>query len=324
MTRDFSIDALKAFTISLVVLGHFLQFTISNYDDNYLFRLIYSFHMPLFIFLSGYLSYRKEDIYGNYIRRRFLSLIVPYFSWMIVSLIIKSFETDNLSYSLILRDFLYPDNGLWFLWVLFWMHFVLFCCGYLSKSKQFILLVSFASLMLFLVFVLNPDNIIGIKTFTLLFPYFILGYIVNKFKERTFVYLKNSYFLLPLFLFLAYYWQRNDSVNFNGYYLTSKGIIFIYKNIVASIGILVFMGLAKQIKNFSKILIYIGTNSMAIYAINIYCLFALLPFYRVLEINFFYYIYAIVFSVLIIFICLMFGIAVKKNKILSLFLLGKQ
>ena len=50
------IDALKGFTILLVVLGHVLQV---RYDiDNLLYRYIHSFHMPLFMFLSGYVSYK--------------------------------------------------------------------------------------------------------------------------------------------------------------------------------------------------------------------------------------------------------------------------
>ncbi|ROT03695.1 hypothetical protein ED388_12660 [Muribaculaceae bacterium Isolate-007 (NCI)] len=46
------IDCLKGFAIFLVVLGHVVQ----NYNlmDSWIFRIIYSFHMPLFMFMSGY------------------------------------------------------------------------------------------------------------------------------------------------------------------------------------------------------------------------------------------------------------------------------
>ena len=54
------IDALKGFAILCVVLGHIATgnlrdpFTQTIYF--YLYNIIYSFHMPAFIFLSGYFS----------------------------------------------------------------------------------------------------------------------------------------------------------------------------------------------------------------------------------------------------------------------------
>lgn len=57
MTRDSKLDGLKFVLIVLVVLGHLsyeewrLEFT----------RFIYSFHMPLFVLLSGYLTTRESE-----------------------------------------------------------------------------------------------------------------------------------------------------------------------------------------------------------------------------------------------------------------------
>jgi fucose 4-O-acetylase-like acetyltransferase len=51
------IDFLKGFTILLVILGHCIEFNDTDYWNNIVFRYIYSFHMPLFMFLSGYVSY---------------------------------------------------------------------------------------------------------------------------------------------------------------------------------------------------------------------------------------------------------------------------
>lgn len=62
------LDNLKGVLIFLVVLGHCLQFTSQNPDSDLLFNFIYLFHMPLFMFLSGYacfkldLEYNKETI----------------------------------------------------------------------------------------------------------------------------------------------------------------------------------------------------------------------------------------------------------------------
>lgn len=54
-TRDFYFDNLKAILIFLVILGHFLLPIETGYLQ-ILKRWIYIFHMPLFIFVSGYFS----------------------------------------------------------------------------------------------------------------------------------------------------------------------------------------------------------------------------------------------------------------------------
>lgn len=47
------IDALRGFAILLVIVGHLIQFNYSSGIENPIFNIIYSFHMPLFFFISG-------------------------------------------------------------------------------------------------------------------------------------------------------------------------------------------------------------------------------------------------------------------------------
>ena len=48
------IDILRGFAIFLVVLGHVLEH--AGLKNGFLFHFIYSFHMPLFICISGFVS----------------------------------------------------------------------------------------------------------------------------------------------------------------------------------------------------------------------------------------------------------------------------
>lgn len=66
------IDFLRGIGIIFVVIGHL---SIPEPLHNY----IYSFHMPLFFFLGG-LVYKKRDILYD-IKKRFCSLMIPYFMW---------------------------------------------------------------------------------------------------------------------------------------------------------------------------------------------------------------------------------------------------
>lgn len=67
------IDALKGIGIMLVVLGHH---SLPAALDTYIF----SFHMPLFFFISGFLfdfgKYSKSG--ANFVKGKFRSLLLPY------------------------------------------------------------------------------------------------------------------------------------------------------------------------------------------------------------------------------------------------------
>lgn len=67
--RDYRFDNIKACLMLLVVFGHFLEIVPGH---QFLYLFIYTFHMPVFIFLSGYFARfdRKKLVFG---------LILPYF-----------------------------------------------------------------------------------------------------------------------------------------------------------------------------------------------------------------------------------------------------
>ena len=89
-TRIAWVDALKGFAILMVVLGHILQRFYS--DDTLAVRFIYSFHVPLFMFLSGYVSYK---IFAwNSLEKRFWQLIVPFFSAIVLDYLIISYRSS--------------------------------------------------------------------------------------------------------------------------------------------------------------------------------------------------------------------------------------
>lgn len=60
------IDILRGFAIFLVTLGHIIE--KSGYKESPLFTFIYSFHMPLFFCISGFICayvYDKRSFSGS-------------------------------------------------------------------------------------------------------------------------------------------------------------------------------------------------------------------------------------------------------------------
>ena len=123
----------KGIGILLVVLGHALKQTgVSNVPGNALISIIYSFHMPLFFVLSGFVSvkilqYSKMTEYINYIKSRAARLLIPYFVMGILYMPLKYFMNRfainpydfSQSWKLILGD--NPNTTMWFLYTLFWV-----------------------------------------------------------------------------------------------------------------------------------------------------------------------------------------------------------
>ena len=64
MSRMIWADRLKGCLIILVVLGHAIQVAYGRAcEDNHLWSMIYSFHMPAFVAVSGYLGFGCSGLF---------------------------------------------------------------------------------------------------------------------------------------------------------------------------------------------------------------------------------------------------------------------
>lgn len=114
--RLYNLDLLKGVLILLVVSGHILQGPV---HENIWRYLIYSFHMPLFIGLSGYLcnyDHLSESDFSDLIRKYLYRMILPWGIAMFVYSIILSHGLDwrHILESLS-ENFTNPYYHLWFI-----------------------------------------------------------------------------------------------------------------------------------------------------------------------------------------------------------------
>ena len=128
--RNESIDYLKGVLIFYVVYGHCLYWMGEGIEKPYtiIVKFIYSFHMPLFIFISGYFfsSIKNKDIIGNIIKK-FKRLIVPHFFFNIIMLIpifcfwkqYGHFITRETNGTITLKSVYLYLTMFWYLWCIF-------------------------------------------------------------------------------------------------------------------------------------------------------------------------------------------------------------
>lgn len=277
--RDSGLDFIKAFATILVILGHVIQFSNENFDESLLFKFIYSFHMPLFMFISGYLYFNANQATAskNKLKKRCETLLVPFFVWTVISVstsLIYSYcsglEVLSSAKEMIIDIILYPDSSLWFLWVLF-LCIILF---EIIKGKYEIY---FGFAIIFLLYVVQfADGSFKLFGFGLLrwhFFFFLIGYVSHK-KQ---IFDKEWGFCLVLFTFLVAItfisqWHRleiNSIFNLqlaNGM-VKELALLFIkYASAVAAI-LFIFM-LKKYFENNNRHVRFISDNSLAFYALQ--------------------------------------------------------
>ena len=93
------IDNAKGILIALVVMGHILlmtRLTDAGGIAAWIFRVIYSFHMPAFFFISGMLFNKEKWMscpFGSFVKSRFMKLMVPYFFFEIIGTVMHQVFT---------------------------------------------------------------------------------------------------------------------------------------------------------------------------------------------------------------------------------------
>jgi fucose 4-O-acetylase-like acetyltransferase len=336
--RVLTIDALKGFAIFLVVLGHTIQYNnLNNFDNNPIFRFIYSFHMPLFIFLSGYIAFYSipgKNIKEIVIKKTKL-FIVPFLSWYFIISYLSSgiYQHENLiDYSNKLIKS--PDYGLWFLWILFWCFILLTIFLKLTnliKIKNVMIKDVIVAIILMVILYYLPINILGRSLLAWHFPFFILGFIIAKNKDLIMRKFNNNLqqFCVILFFILLIFWQRTlDPIFINQIpsriSFLNKYIVLGYRYLVALLGINFSYILIKNVQKTKifDILKYIGYLSFDIYVLQFYFLIIISNVNESLII--FNGIIFIIFSVVSIFISLSISKYIfSKNNILSFLFLGR-
>lgn len=234
------IDEIRGLAIMLVVVGHIIQCT-GIPTNNPVFEFIYSFHMPLFFAISGYITQKVTRItsfkqYILFAKKKFIALIIPLLAW---SLLITPFflaeQWNTIGWNKVWQVLVSP-NYLWFLKKLFVILLFYGMFNWISHTTNKNIFVNFifsifppVLISLFVVY-------IGIMEVNLImFSYaFYLGVILSKYnKIEQFCMTDGAYGLVAtVFLVLSTHWV------FGGNFIDD-----IFKIIVSTTAFIFFLNL---------------------------------------------------------------------------------
>lgn len=269
------IDSIKGFAIFLMVMGHVIAWnytdykTVCIYDFKQLpniklgglvWQIIYSFHMPLFFMVSGFLSYKIYDWqnFFPFLKKKISRLFIP---WLCTIWIVY-----------VLRGAI----GYWFLLCLFELSILGFLMMVvmerINRKRRLLFDIVFI-LMIYAIFrfsCVTTWKILGIdlgRFVGALIP-FGMGVLLRKYKSLFHVFIEQSWFytiaILSFFiLFISRYFEDLGiiplyCVKLGGYLLPLLGSLIVFYTF--SHGIYMRM---------RSVLSYLGRHSLPIYILHI-------------------------------------------------------
>lgn len=240
--KNKQIVLLTLFAMTLVVIGH--SDITNDFKELWIYKWVYSFHMPLFFFISGFLFCLtmplvklKNTKFITFIQKKAIRLLIPFlFINTIIYFIKTTFVKDSSMMqhpvtlnvmSAIDATFLNPMGFMWFLPTLFSMFMMVFPLWKFLKtndiSKNVVLSIIFIMILIVCLtdFFLPKISFMQFSKALHYLVYFLLGILYCDYKPLIDEIIK-KYWIIVGFTFLV----LSGSMAFGGYISALSGIMF--------------------------------------------------------------------------------------------------
>ncbi len=307
------LDRLKGFTILTVIMGHLDEWSFALSGP--IHQFIYSFHMHLFMFLSGFVISNAPDI-----KKSFRKSIKYWAPFLTIGILKTVYSGDPLSYFFSLPY----KEGYWFLYVLGIFYFLMIPFKYCRKKITVLSAgIIIFSVILVLMYLFNEKTvcITSINMLGIYWPYFFCGYFFRKFNYENKLFSNNLSFTISLICFILLY-------------SCFQGEKY-YKQIISFSAIIFIVSLFKFRENkesfIEKKLTQIGGKTLDIYIYHFFFFFGFLKI-DLSQVGIWihdtnnYFIELIILMLLAVFIsyiCIGWGYVIRQSTILRRIIYGE-
>lgn len=282
------IDAAKGIGILFVFLGHLVE---KSWPGIW----AYSFHLPLFFFLSGYLFSVKND-FKSFLKKKAKSLLIPYVTMGLVICVFDALWNHLLTKSnfhppflpRFLKDLVYlllqvRFATLWYLAVLLGVNiFAYFLVKYIKNKCAAIIIVIGLCIFGYFYYKWGGSSLIwNVDVIVMAMPFFLGGYLFQQYPilQGPFLSKKIGSVSLAGLLFmvsqcLTFFNKEKTGFSLEMYY--NKYGILPVTYLCAFAGILMTVIVANHLK--PKWLCYIGKNSLVYFLLHQAVIYPLLDF----------------------------------------------
>lgn len=279
------IDNLKGIAIFFVVLGHGITLYIQNYNVHQsiyvLSDLIYSFNVPLFFLIAGFLCHKQPV--KLYVIKKVKRILVPYYFFGLLKLLYSWLISNKFAHGEginQLLNYILIGDLYWFIYALFIMYIIAIWFWNIKNKKVYYVI-------LMLLIIINSLHSSGWIEFNVEYfqlhkviqylPYFLVGYILQYRKESLSKHIKHE--LLTCFICLLYVClncMKLINLGYLGVLIRAISIILVLYIVLCKINLhskllLIFAKYSLQIMcldSFFKIILFSVVNKYI--TINIY------------------------------------------------------
>ena len=272
------IDILRGFAIFLVTLGHIIE--KSGYKESPLFTFIYSFHMPLFFCISGFICayvYDKRSFSGSsdgiflgggksFIINKLRFVIIPYLVW---SLLVKPFffytYNGELNWMTSFRAACINNTSYWFLPCLFGL-MVCYCAEriigeYFKVKKTLINLLVIAVIAISLVGILKITHYDFFRSILSYYIPFWIGIFMSRYRNL-YVLVTENKLIYAVFLILF--------CLIEGLFIGREDILLgkVVRLVCGVLALPIMFNFFKHLQlpqKFHNMMCYVGQNTLVIY-----------------------------------------------------------
>lgn len=255
------IDELKGFGILLVTIGHLKPYF-------FLEKHIYSFHICLFFFLSGYLFQNKcSQPFKSYFIKKFKTLMIPFLFWNFLSTIVDIYFFKNNCANSIKRFFMIDGSICWNapIWFLLTLFLTEISYAYIYRLCPHNKIIIFVSLIIWLIFGWKPTHLL-LNLIPLAILFYGFGHKINSINIE-----KNKKVEILMTLFLTINILFGVILNIRVSYTHSSFGNIYYFIIAAIAGVVFYVLLFYKIQNLwpkflESIIVVMGKSSLIIMA----------------------------------------------------------
>ena len=276
--RDY-INFLRGIAIFLMLWGHSIQFASMgqfDYFENVVFKVIYSFHMPLFMMISGYLFYYSAS------KRNFQELFEYKGKSLMYSILMGSVLNLLLSTGVYRGWYSYPGaisiGEIWFLWSVLSSSL---CLAVAIKASRHPLMQSVLAIAVIWLLLIFPNWDLNL----FMYPFFVAGYFFHR-NKTVLEKMTNIAGIVGLLTFVAMivFYQKKHFIYISGMLLRNGvggGIVEsikvdLFRYTIGLFGSVAVIWISLQLYKLlpdiniaKRLMISLGTNSLAVYVLSL-------------------------------------------------------
>lgn len=321
VTRIKTLDALKFFTIFFVVWGHCIQYLNNKvYTEEAIYRIIYAFHMPLFMMIAGFFSEKSLTLkFHLIIGKKARQLLLPCFAWVTISWICVSIVDTvrgiDISFTKLFEGYLYQ---FWFLKSLFICYILVFIGNKGGKVGYFITLLL--------------SQFITYSGTNTMYPCFLIGlWLSRKARQPETKIIKYRFVGATLFIFMLFFFDERFFPYQGNLFSGNVELVSLYTyrlvlGILGSFSFMSFFCIDLKEFRFPKFIYEWGQYTLGIYILQSFILERFIGRLVTLNMGSFLFVYIVspLISMAIICLCTYIIKIIKCSPQIRLFLLGEK